>query len=141
LKLPTREDIVRTNRLHIELTGGDYQGPDNLLYPGSLEWVLEAIQYPLSDIDLYPSVAEKAARLAWTIIRGHVFRDGNKRTGMSALQAMIRLNGYRLDVTADEIVEIALGIAGGYEEDYSYEEFVRWVRSKIRLPATYGPSD
>jgi death-on-curing protein len=130
LIFPTYEDIVRLNRRHIEQTGGSYSEPDNLKTPGSLEWVLEAIQYPLFGIDHYPTLAEKAAILAWVIIRGHVFHDGCKRTGMSALDIFIRANGYQLDASDDEIVEVALRIAGA-EEDYSREELVQWIRSKL----------
>lgn len=133
LKIPTFRDIVETNRRHIERTGGEYYEPDNLLNRGSLEWVLEAIQYPLFGTDCYPTLAEKVAILAWTIIDGHVFYDGNKRTGMSALQAMTRLNGYQLNVTVEEIVQVALRIARGREDDYSFEEFVQWIRGKLIL--------
>jgi death-on-curing protein len=134
LKFLTREDIVKLNRRHIETTGGSYFEPDNLRNPDSLEWVLDAIQYPLFGIDQYPTLTEKAAMLAWVIIKGHVFYDGCKRTGMSALQLFLKQNDYQLNVTTDEIVEVALRIAGGYtEEDYSYEEFVQWVRDKLSL--------
>jgi death-on-curing protein len=136
LRIPTFEDLVETNRRHIQRAGGRYYEPDNLMNQGSLEWVLEAIKYPLFGMDPYPTLAEKAAILAWTVIAGHVFCDGNKRTGMSALQAMIRLNGYQLNVTDEEIVEVALRIAGGRGGDYSFEEFVQWVRSKLILKTT-----
>jgi len=134
LRFPTRENILGLNRRHLGSTGGEFFEPENLLNQGSLEWVLEAIRYPLFGVIRYPSLAEKAAWLAWIIIRGHVFWDGNKRTGMSALEAMLRLNDYWLDAMDDEIEEVALRIAGS-EGDYSYEEFVEWVRSKIVLKA------
>jgi len=104
-----------------------------LLNPGSLEWVLEAIQYPLFGVARYPTLVEKAAILAWTIIDGHVFWDGNKRTGMSALETLLILNGYQLNATDDEIEKIALQIADAAASGYSFEEFVRWLRSKIAL--------
>jgi len=100
--------------------------------PGSLEWVLEAIQYPLFGADRYPTLVEKAAMLAWIIIRDHVFYDGCKRTGMSALESIIEWNGCQLNATIDEVVEVALRIAGGLAEDYPFEEFVHWVRDRLR---------
>jgi len=132
LKFPSFEDIVKNNRRHLEAAGQRYVGVDNLKERDSLKWVLDAVQYPLFGVDHYPSLVEKAAKLTWTIIGGHVFWDGNKRTGMSVLHAFLRVNGYRLDTTNDEVVETALRIAKAHtEENYTYEEFVRWVRDRI----------
>lgn len=78
-------------------------------------------------------MVEKSAILAWTIIASHVFWDGNKRTGMSALETLLILNGYQLNVTDEEIEETAVRVADAIISDYSYEEFVRWLRSKISL--------
>jgi death-on-curing protein len=139
LILPVREDIVLLNRRHIEQSGGMYVEPDNLIKPGSLEWVLEAIQYPLFSTDPYPTLCEKAAILAWTIIDDHVFYDGCKRTGMSALEIFIEENGFRLNATNEEILGVALRIAGGYpEEEYSFEQFAQWVRSMVVSETTGG---
>jgi len=132
LRFPTREDVVRLNRRHIEETGGIFVEPDNLMKPGSLGWVLEAIQYPLFGADPYPTLAEKAAMLAWIIIRDHVFYDGCKRTGMSALEGIIEWNGCQLNATVDEVVEVALRIARGSAEDYPFEELVHWVGARLR---------
>jgi death-on-curing protein len=132
LIFPTYEDIIRLNHLHIEETGGYYLEPDNLLNLGGLKWVLDIIQYPLFCVDHYPTLAEKAAILAWVVIKDHVFYDGCKRTGMSALEIFIGVNGYQLNASDDEIVNVALRIAGGYaEENYSFEELVQWVREKV----------
>jgi death on curing protein len=109
---PTREDIIRLNRRHIEKARNFFIEPNNLRNSGSLEWVLEAIQYPLFGVDPYPTFAEKAAILAWIIIDSHVFHDGNKITGMSVLDIFIRQNYYQLNASNDEIVEVALKIAG-----------------------------
>jgi death-on-curing protein len=138
---PTRKTIIKINRRHIKESGGIYLGHDNLNNSDSLEWVLEAIQYPLFGVDNYPTLAEKAAILAWVIIDGHVFHDGNKRTGMSALLFFIQRNGFLLNVTDDELVEVALQIAGERTEgDYTCEEFVQWVRNKLVPGSRKGPA-
>jgi death-on-curing protein len=131
LILPTCEDIIRLNRRHIETSGGRFVPPDNLLNGGGLEWVLDAIRYPLFGVHRYPTLADKAAVLAWTIIRGHVFHDGCKRTGMAVLEVLLRLNGHPLASTDDEIVSMACHIASG-GRGFSYEEFAQWVRERIR---------
>ena len=132
MKFPTRENVLLLNRRHIENTGGEFFEPENLLNPDSLEWVLEAIQYPLFGELLYPTMVEKSAILAWTIIDGHVFYDGNKRTGMATLEIFLKLNNYSLDVTNDEMERVAICIASSTTSNYSYDEFVQWVREKIQ---------
>lgn len=134
MRFPTRADIVRLNRRHLDNAGEEFIGADNLINEGSLEWVLEAIQHPLFVVDRYPTLTEKGARLAWTIIRGHVFFDGNKRTGMSALEALLKMGGYRLAADKEEMKEVALRVAGA-RGSYSFGEFVKWIRSKIQLRA------
>lgn len=129
---PTSTDIIRLNKRHIENAQDFYVEPDNLRNPNSLEWVLEAIQYPLFGVDNYPTLADKAAILAWIVIDGHVFHDGNKRTGMSALDIFIRQNGCQLNASDEEIIEIALKIAGkNPDQNYSLEEFIQWVRNRL----------
>jgi death-on-curing protein len=137
VKFPTLEEIIGIDRRHIAESGGGYCGSDNVINLGSLEWVLDTIQYPLFGVDQYPSLEEKAAILAWTIIKSHVFFDGNKRTGMTALIYFVRLNRYRLNITPDEIVEIAVKIAGESQQDYSLQELVQWIRSKL-VPEDFG---
>ena len=140
MKYPSLEDIIRTNRYHLKRAGQSIIGSDNLKERGSLEWVLDAVQHPLFGVDPYPGIVEKAARITWTIVGGHVFWDGNKRTGMSVLLTFLRMNGYRLDVTDSEIVEIALRIAkANTEVSFSLEEFVHWLRDKIVINSSFAP--
>jgi len=94
--------------------------------------VLEAIQHPLFGSQRYPTLAEKAALLAWIIIDGHVFFDGCKRTGMAALEMVLWRNGYELQASGDQIIEIALRIARRAEEPFSLDELIAWVRASIR---------
>lgn len=128
---PTRERIIDLNRRLIRDTGGFYGGTDNLKNADSLEWVLEAIRYPLFGIDLYPTLVEKAAALAWKIISDHVFHEGNKRTGIAALKIFIEVNGYDLNANEDEYFEIALNIANGSLSSYHFDDFVLWIRKRI----------
>ncbi|MEA3396180.1 MAG: type II toxin-antitoxin system death-on-curing family toxin [Chloroflexota bacterium] len=135
---PTRGDIIGLNRYHIEHTGGLYQGIENLLNPGSLEWVLDAIQYPLFGVDLYPTLVAKAALLTWAIIGGHIFHDGNKRTGAAILQIFLRQNGYDITASDDELIEVALKVAEGSEENFTVEDLTQWIGSRLCLEPNVG---
>ena len=118
LKFPTVGNIIAHNRIHIQKTKGIYAGKDNLRTPGSLKWVVDAIQYPLFGVDSYPTIEEKAAQLAWVVIDGHIFHDGNKRTGISSMLAFLDINGYTVKASHDELIEIALNIANRQKRGY-----------------------
>lgn len=117
------------------MTGGRFVEPENLLNPGSLDWVLETIQAPsFFGIDRYPRLSDKAALLAWIIIDGHVFVDGNKRTGISALITFARVNGYNVRATLDDIERIAIEIGSGHENRVlSPESFAQWIEERLTL--------
>lgn len=46
---------------------------------------------------LYHKIADKAAVYCYNVICNHIFSDGNKRTGLEADLAFLKLNGNRLN--------------------------------------------
>lgn len=122
---PTREKIIRQNFEVIKATKGLYNHPENLLNPNSLEWVLETIQYPL--FNQYNTIQEKASLLSWTIIRDHIFFDGNKRTGMVSMISFLTINGYFLRLTSEEIIQIAQYVADSNNKESSKQVLVDWI--------------
>jgi death on curing protein len=120
----TVSEIVEINRRMINSFGGIFfAGDRNLANPGSLEFALAEIQGTLFGKELHPSIVEKAAVIGWRIIAGHVFHDGNKRTGLEACRLLLDLNGCALLVDR-EAVAMALKIATG---ETGLPEFTRWV--------------
>ena len=117
-------EIVEINRRMIQSFGGIFfEGDRNLANPGSLEFVLAEIQGTLFDQELHPSIIEKAAAIGWRIIAGHIFHDGNKRTGLEACRMFLDLNGYILHIDR-EAVAMALKIATG---EVDQPQFVHWI--------------
>src|SRR5207253_5368200 len=53
----------------------------------------DALPISFGGQDLYPTVAEKASALAFSLIKNHPFIDGNKRVGHAALETFLVLNG------------------------------------------------
>lgn len=45
------------------------------------------------------------------IIKNHPFIDGNKRTGSVAALFFLRLNNYTTDISQEELIDLALGVA------------------------------
>lgn len=51
--------------------------------------------------DLYPTLAEKGAAMAFSLARNHGFADGNKPIAHAALETFLVLNGHELDATVE----------------------------------------
>ena len=81
--------------------------------------------------DKYPSLIDKAAALAWWIIKGHIFNDGNKRTGMQAAIELLEINEATAHFDSESIVEIAIEVASG---NISVEELSSKISSFVELP-------
>ena len=79
--------------------------------------------------DLYPTIENKAAALAFFIIQNHPFRDGNKRCGHAAMETFLVLNGKEIEAPVDEVEKIILEIASG---KFSLKNFVDWLVGHIR---------
>ena len=118
--------------------GGFFAGNRNLANPGSLEHILEAIRGSLFGEELYPTIYEKAAALGWRVIIGHVFHDGNKRTGMEACRLFLELNGYTMRIDRD-VIDMALKIA---THEVAFADFVRWIEDRTTpTPTEDAPTE
>ena len=130
--VPPIDEVLNINRELIFELGGHYKPPNNLLNKKSLIWVLDRmVANPLFGVEQYPTLAEKASLLAWTIINSHVFRDGNKRTGIVSMMVFLSINNHAIFAYDNEVYSIAKKIALYYESPYSQEELVDWIVKKI----------
>ena len=84
--------------------------------------------------ELYPTLADKAAALGYSLVKNHPFVDGNKRVGHAAMETFLVLNGHEIAADVEEQEQVILGIAAGR---ISREGFTSWVRSRLieRPPA------
>lgn len=94
----------------------------------ALDSALAQPRMTFSGEDLYPTIAEKAAALGFSLIRNHPFVDGNKRTGHAAMEVFLILNGYEIDASVDEQEQVILQLAAG-ESDR--KAFIAWLRAHI----------
>ena len=70
-----------------------------------------------------------AAIYAIAIVRNHPFIDGNKRTGLVALELFLNDNGYTLTADDAQCVTEILALAAGERTD---DEMIAWVRSNAK---------
>lgn len=106
---------------------------NNLHNPGPLEYALEAVDAVSFGQELYPTLPEKAAFLACSIIQNHIFHDGNKRTSLAVCRVYLLLNGFDLELEADvvdqEAMNIAIDVAASVK---GREELTEWVAERMR---------
>jgi death-on-curing protein len=79
--------------------------------------------------ELYPSLAEKAAALGFSLIQNHPFADGNKRTGHAAMESFLAVNGHEISASTEEQVEIILSVASG---KLNRQKFTEWLSHRIQ---------
>lgn len=89
----TKDDIIQFNEMTIQEHGGNFVPPCNFLNENSLDYLLEAVGSELFGQPMYPSISDKAAFYMFSISTGHIFNDGNKRTGLEAALLFLKLNG------------------------------------------------
>lgn len=73
-------------------------------------------------------LAALAAEYGFGLSKNHAFLDGNKRIAFVATNVLLLLNGFEVEASEPEVVNISLGIADG---SLSRDEFAAWVRSRL----------
>jgi len=66
--------------------------------------------------DLYSGLFEKAASLLDSLVNNHAFIDGNKRTGITSTAMFLRLNGYRISCSQNELESFTLQVATSHPQ-------------------------
>lgn len=92
---------------------------------GLLESAIARPFQKFDGIDLYPTFFEKIAALAKSLRTNHPFVDGNKRTGMAAMYALLLENDTRLTASPDELYSLIIKIS---TSSISFEEIVSWLK-------------
>lgn len=120
-----KEDIILINKETVEAHGGNYMPPCNFLHESNLDYLLEAVQAEMFGQQLYPDITDKASVYCYNIICNHIFTDGNKRTGLEAGIAFLKLNNMRLrkNLPLIELQDFIIKIASG---ESSLEECRTW---------------
>jgi death-on-curing protein len=116
----TVEQVLFLHARLIEETGGSH-GVRDL---GLLQSAAARPQATFDAEDLYPSLPAKAAALMESIVRGHPFVDGNKRTGIAAAALFLWRNGCRLTAGNDELESFAVEVADG---SHTMETIEGWL--------------
>lgn len=120
----TLNEILFLHQQLIEQLGGS-EGLHDL---NALESALAQPRMSFSGEDLYPTLAEKAAALGFSLIKNHPFVDGNKRTAHAAMETFLVLNGYEIDAPIDQQEQIVLQVAAS---QLDRDGFTAWLQAHI----------
>jgi death-on-curing protein len=95
---------------------------------GTLESAIAQPRMMFDGENLYPTIAEKASALCFSIIQNHPLIDGNKRMGHAAMETFLVLNGCELEASVDEQEGLIVQIGSGKLER---RDVADWIRSHI----------
>jgi death on curing protein len=120
----TQDEVLELHRAVIERFGGSSGVRDF----GALQSAVMQPRMVFGGVDLYPSIAEKAAALCFSVTCNHPFLDGNKRVAHAATESFLVLNGQELAADLNDAERLVLGIASCTA---SRGDLLVWLRSHI----------
>ena len=91
----TLGEVVDLHRRLLQVTSG----ASGIRDFGALESAIAQPKATFGGVDLYPTIVEKAAALAFSLVQGHPFVDGNKRVGHAAMEIFRVLPARLRDLT------------------------------------------
>lgn len=94
----------------------------------ALESALSRPFQTFDNVELYPSIIEKAASLLESLLANHPFVDGNKRTGYVLMRLFLKKNG--MDIVADEETkyQFVIDVASGVKR---YDDILIWLEDYL----------
>jgi death-on-curing protein len=121
----TLGEVVDLHRRVLQTTGG----ASGIRDFGVLESSVAQPKATLGGVELYPTLIEKAAALAFSLVQGHPFVDGNKRAGHAAMETFLVLNGTEIDGPVDDQERLMLDLAAGR---IGRSQLIDWLRHHLR---------
>ena len=116
----TLAEVIELHRRIIEQSGG----ADGIRDLGLAESAIAQPQTSFGGTELYPTLAEKAAALCFSLVMNHPFVDSNKRIGHAAMETFLVLNGFELNADVDDSESVILRLAAGESGRIPFTEWV-----------------
>jgi death on curing protein len=114
------KDVLHLHKLSIE----EYGGADGIREIGPLESAVGRAYQTWDGVDLYPSPVDKAAAIGQSIIINHPFVDGNKRTGLLAIIAVLNEYNLMIGASQNETYNFIINISTG---SIQIESITNWL--------------
>ncbi|MEJ8303118.1 type II toxin-antitoxin system death-on-curing family toxin [Saccharibacillus sacchari] len=120
MKSITIDQLLIYHQKIMKVTGG----ADGVRDQGLLESALSKAEQTFGGEELYPGLTRKVSVVTFSLIKNHGFVDGNKRIGIAVMLLLLRLNGYSIRYSQDELVQLGLGTAEGKLNEKDIEEWM-----------------
>ncbi|MCQ4087314.1 type II toxin-antitoxin system death-on-curing family toxin [Saccharibacillus sp. JS10] len=120
MKSITIDPLLIYHQKIMKVTGG----ADGVRDQGLLESALGKAEQTFDGEELYPGLTRKVSVVTFSLIKNHRLVDGNKRIGVAVMLLLLRLNGYFIRYSQDELVQLALGIAEGKLNEQDIGEWI-----------------
>jgi len=120
------EQIIAIQDTLLAATGGrGGGGPRGAAYEG-VDAAAQAVKN-----SYYETLEELAAAYAVYIVQGHVFADGNKRTGAAAMLTFLRANGRRTAISDERLAAMMIELQRRAESGEDVGRLVRWIAVEL----------
>jgi death-on-curing protein len=126
LRFLSAEHVVALHEAVLREAGG-LPGPGHR--GSSYEGVDAAVQAVKNSY--YDTLEELAAAYAVYIVQGHVFADGNKRTGAAAMLTFLQANGARTVLSAERCAALMIDLQRRAEAGEDVARLVRWIAGDL----------
>lgn len=123
-KFLSLDDVLRLHADQIDSFGGSQGVRDE----GLLESALAQPQSTFGGELLHPTIQDQAAAYFYHLAMNHPFIDGNKRTAFAAMDSFLRLNGYSLNLTDEQVYNLVMQVAQG---NMNKEELAAFLKEVI----------
>jgi len=126
LRFLSPEQIIAIQDTLLAATGGrGGGGPRGAAYEG-VDAAAQAVKN-----SYYETLEELAAAYAVYIVQGHVFADGNKRTGAAAMLTFLRANGRRTAISDERLAAMMIELQRRAESGEDVGRLVRWIAVEL----------
>jgi death-on-curing family protein len=105
---------------------------EGVMYSGTISGSLERIFNGFRGYQSYQNTLEKGGAILYSIVHGHSFSDGNKRTGLLTTYLFLLYNGYSIIVPKDT-TQFLERMADAVDPNAPTEkDAIKWVKDNSR---------
>ncbi len=115
------EDVLTPHDFSIK----DFGGLSGVRDIGLLESAIARPFQTFNDEDLYPSPISKVAAVGESLIINYPFLDGNKRTGILVMIALLKEYNIQVNASNDSLYQFTISISTG---ETKFDQIVEWLR-------------
>ena len=120
-----KQQILKLHNRTINEFGGIHGIRDERLLDSALANPLQTF----AGLDLYPTCVDKAVQLCYGLIKNHPFLDGNKRIALHSMLILLSINGLKIEIAHDELIDIIFKVADG---SFNSSDLLQLLKEKIK---------